>query len=156
MHNIPHEFEGQQAGRSATCYGEGIQLRRKDGPLQWYWEKFHRGDVTRWKEFLWGLFSLLALPFYSADVRPTNSHNTILRDITPLSIYLSEEETDTASLIDTTVVLWNLGGNTTSSKIPQETCYESCYPTKPFYFSTRATKTLHYTQGDSTTAQEIS
>jgi hypothetical protein len=56
------------------------------------------------------------------------------------SFYLRIGEGDEHSLIDTTVVLRNLGGKTTSSKIPQETCYASFYPVKPCYLSTRASR----------------
>lgn len=58
------------------------------------------------------------------------------------SFYLRTGEGDEHCycLIDTAVVLRNLGGNATSSKIPQETCYASFYTEKPYSFSTRASK----------------
>lgn len=67
------------------------------------------------------------------------------------SFYLRIGEGDEllCCLIDTAVVLRNLGGNTASYKIPRETSYASFYPPQPKSLSTRATKLyLYHIQGD--------
>lgn len=60
-------------------------------------------------------------------------------------------------LIDTAIVLWNLGGNTARSKIPQGKCYASSHlvQTCPLSFHTVSKYCLYHTQEDRTVAQEI-
>lgn len=68
------------------------------------------------------------------------------------SFYLRiEGDEGVCCLIDTAVVLRNLGGNTARSKIPRETSYASFYPLKHFSLSIRVIKRyLYYIQEDKT------